>query len=75
MPILALFLGLTLSSAPELAANLGYETMAATAKRDARSAAGKIKPVIDCTMPLRDLKQAYARMGSRAVRGKLVLVP
>ena len=38
-------------------------------------AQGKIKPVIDCTMPLRDLKQAYARMGSRAVRGKLVLVP
>jgi NADPH2:quinone reductase len=37
-------------------------------------AQGKIKPVIDCTMPMKDLKQAYARMGSRAVRGKLVLV-
>jgi NADPH2:quinone reductase len=35
---------------------------------------GKIKPVIDCTMPMKDLKQAYARMGSRAVRGKLVMV-
>jgi NADPH2:quinone reductase len=37
-------------------------------------AQGKIKPVIDCTMPMKDLKQAYARMGSRAVRGKLVMV-
>jgi NADPH2:quinone reductase len=35
---------------------------------------GKVKPVIDCTMPMKDLKQAYARMGSRAVRGKLVMV-
>jgi NADPH2:quinone reductase len=35
---------------------------------------GRIKPVIDCTMPMKDLKQAYARMGSRAVRGKLVMV-
>jgi NADPH2:quinone reductase len=30
--------------------------------------------VIDCTMPMSDLKAAYARMGSRAVRGKLVMV-
>ncbi|MDI9331558.1 MAG: NADPH:quinone oxidoreductase family protein [Alphaproteobacteria bacterium] len=37
-------------------------------------AAGRIKPVIDCTMPMKDLQQAYARMGSRAVRGKLVMV-
>ena len=37
-------------------------------------AQGRIKPVIDCTMPMKDLKQAYARMGSRAVRGKLVMV-
>jgi NADPH:quinone reductase len=37
-------------------------------------AQGKIKPVIDCTMPMSDLKAAYARMGSRAVMGKLVLV-
>jgi NADPH2:quinone reductase len=35
---------------------------------------GKIKPVIDATMPMRDLKAAYARMGSRAVMGKLVMV-
>jgi len=36
--------------------------------------AGKIKPVIDCTMPMKDLKAAYERMGSRAVKGKLVMV-
>ena len=37
-------------------------------------AAGKIKPVIDCTMPMAELKAAYARMGSREVKGKLVMV-
>ncbi len=37
-------------------------------------AQGQINPVIDCTMPTQDLRQAYARMGSRAVMGKLVLV-
>jgi NADPH2:quinone reductase len=36
--------------------------------------AGRIKPVIDMAMPMSDLKAAYARMGSRAVQGKLVLV-
>lgn len=35
---------------------------------------GFIKPVIDCAMPMADLKAAYARMGSRAVMGKLVMV-
>lgn len=35
---------------------------------------GKIKPVIDRTMPMADLKAAYAHMGSRGVKGKLVLV-
>ncbi|MEO7392295.1 MAG: NADPH:quinone oxidoreductase family protein [Ramlibacter sp.] len=35
---------------------------------------GKIKPVIDRTMPMAQLKEAYARMGSRAVMGKLVMV-
>jgi NADPH2:quinone reductase len=35
---------------------------------------GKIKPVIDRTMPMTDLKAAYAHMGSRAVKGKLVMV-
>ena len=35
---------------------------------------GRIKPVIDRTMPMNELKAAYARMGSRAVMGKLVMV-
>jgi NADPH2:quinone reductase len=35
---------------------------------------GKIKPVIDSAMPMKDLKLAFARMNSRAVKGKLVLV-
>jgi NADPH2:quinone reductase len=35
---------------------------------------GRIKPVIDSTLPLADLKTAYARMGARNVKGKLVLV-
>lgn len=35
---------------------------------------GRIKPVIDRTMPMAELKAAYAHMGSRAVKGKLVLV-
>jgi len=37
-------------------------------------AEGKIKPAIDRTMPMQELKAAYARMGSREVKGKLVLV-
>ena len=37
-------------------------------------AQGKVKPVIDRTMPMSDLKAAYAHMGSRAVMGKLVMV-
>ncbi len=35
---------------------------------------GKIKPVIDRTLPMAELKTAYALMGSRAVKGKLVMV-
>ena len=35
---------------------------------------GKIKPVIDRTMPMADLKAAYAHMASRGVMGKLVMV-
>ena len=35
---------------------------------------GKIKPVIDRTLPMAELKAAYARMGSRGVKGKLVMV-
>ena len=37
-------------------------------------AQGRIKPVIDRTMPMADLKAAYAHMGSRGVMGKLVMV-
>jgi NADPH2:quinone reductase len=37
-------------------------------------AEGKLKPVIDQTLPMSELKTAYARMGSRQVLGKLVLV-
>lgn len=35
---------------------------------------GQIKPVIDQTLPMGELKKAYAIMGSRSVKGKLVLV-
>jgi NADPH:quinone reductase len=35
---------------------------------------GKIKPVIDRTMPMSELKMAYAHMASRGVRGKLVMI-
>ena len=35
---------------------------------------GKVKPVIDSTMPMAELKAAYAHMGSRGVKGKLVMV-
>lgn len=35
---------------------------------------GKIKPVIDSTLPMAELKAAFAHMGSRGVKGKLVLV-
>jgi len=37
-------------------------------------AKGIIKPVIDSTMPMAQLKEAYAHMSSRAVKGKLVMV-
>ena len=37
-------------------------------------AKGAIKPVIDSTMPMAQLKEAYAHMSSRAVKGKLVMV-
>lgn len=37
-------------------------------------AQGKIKPVIDRTMPMSELKEAFAHMGSRGVMGKLVMV-
>ena len=36
-------------------------------------AEGKVKPVIDQRLPMRELRAAYERMGSRTVRGKLVM--
>ena len=37
-------------------------------------AEGKVKPVIDQRLPMADLAKAFAYMGSRQVRGKLVMV-
>jgi NADPH2:quinone reductase len=37
-------------------------------------AEGKVKPVIDSRLPMSGLMQAYERMGSRQVMGKLLLV-
>ena len=37
-------------------------------------AEGKVKPVIDRRLPMADLAEAFAYMGSRQVRGKLVMV-
>lgn len=37
-------------------------------------AEGRVKPVIDARLPMSALHEAYARMGSRQVRGKLLLV-
>jgi NADPH2:quinone reductase len=37
-------------------------------------AQGKVKPVIDRRLPMNALPEAFARMGTRQVRGKLVLV-
>jgi len=36
-------------------------------------AAGRIKPAIDCRLPMHELPRAFARMGSREVRGKIVM--
>jgi len=36
-------------------------------------AEGKVKPVIERRLPMRELPAAYALMGSRTVRGKLVM--
>ncbi|MDE2145238.1 MAG: NADPH:quinone oxidoreductase family protein [Burkholderiales bacterium] len=37
-------------------------------------AQGRVKPVIDQQLPMSEIRAAYARMGSRQVRGKLLLV-
>ena len=36
-------------------------------------AAGRIKPAIDSRLPMNELPRAFARMGSREVRGKIVM--
>ena len=36
-------------------------------------AQGRVKPVIDQRLPMTQLPQAFARMGTRKVRGKLVM--
>lgn len=36
-------------------------------------AQGRIKPVLDCKLPMPQLRDAFARMGSRQVRGKIVM--
>jgi NADPH:quinone reductase len=52
----------------------GAASARAMAELAAWYAQGKLKPVIDSTLPMQQLPQAYARMGSRQVRGKLVMV-
>ncbi len=37
-------------------------------------AQGKVRPVVDARLPMSELPAAYARMGSRQVQGKLLLV-
>ncbi len=37
-------------------------------------AEGKVKPAIDCKLPMSQLRAAYARMGTRQVMGKVLLV-
>ena len=36
-------------------------------------AQGRVKPVIDCKLPMAELPAAYARMGSRQVLGKILM--
>ena len=47
--------------------------LAALTELAAWYAKGLIKPVIDQRLPMTELPQAFARMGSRQVRGKLVM--
>jgi NADPH2:quinone reductase len=37
-------------------------------------AQGKLKPAIDCKLPMSELRAAYARMATRQVQGKVLLV-
>ena len=81
-PIPALPLNLTLLKGASIvgefwggfAKNEPKASAAAMAELAQWYAQGKIKPVIDRTMPMAELKAAYAHMGSRGVKGKLVMV-
>jgi NADPH2:quinone reductase len=37
-------------------------------------AEGKVRPVLDATLPMAGIHEAYARMAGRQVMGKIVLV-
>ena len=37
-------------------------------------AQGKVRPAIDCRLPMTELPAAFARMGSRQVQGKLLMI-
>ena len=50
------------------------EHVAAMAQLAQWYAQGLVKPVIDLRLPMSELPAAYARMGARQVRGKVVLV-
>ena len=65
--IVGVFWGGFAKQEPEASAN-------AMAELEKWYAQGKIKPVIDRTMPMDQLKAAYAYMGARSVKGKLVMV-
>ena len=65
--IVGVFLGEFLKREPQASA-------AALVQLSQWYAQGLIKPVIDQRLPMGELKAAYTRMGSRQVRGKLLLV-
>ena len=65
--IVGVFLGEFLKREPQASA-------AALVQLSQWYAQGLIKPVIDKRLPMGELKAAYTRMGSRQVRGKLLLV-
>ena len=39
------------------------------------AAVGKLKPVIDCTFPLSETAEAFARLRFRKVLGKVIIEP
>jgi len=65
--IVGVFLGELLAREPKTAT-------AALGQLMAWYGQGLVKPAIDARLPMQDLAQAYARMGARTVRGKLVMI-